>query len=169
MAVVKAVIITPQSVFQEGLLVTLRGRWRRRFLERSPEHLFHASPRGMRLCPNVVINTQYSGKVCLFAYIGTMGGQNAQESPEMCDACLSHCAMNDRSGLLWDWERKIHFSQDSLGTSAQGELLQLAAAEPQPLQSVHGWQPKRQLKIPLTIWVLNESEWQESEGEWNAK
>lgn len=70
--------------------------------------------------------------------------------------------MNNRSSFLSNWEYETHIcSQDSLRTSAQRELWQLAAAEPRPLQSVHGWQSKHQ----LTVWVHSESEWQENEGE----
>lgn len=79
---------------------------------------------------------------------------------EMCDKCLSHHVMSDRFHFQSNWECKTNFSQDPLGRSTQGELQQLAAAEPQSLQSVHGWQSKCQL-----TWVHNKSKWQESQGE----
>lgn len=63
--------------------------------------------------------------------------------PKMRDVYWSHFVMNNRSSFLSNSEYETHIcSQDSLRTSAQRELWQLAAAEPRPLQSIHGWQSK---------------------------
>lgn len=62
-------------------------------------------------------------------------------------------------------ENSVFFSQDSLGKSTQGELWQLAAAEPQPLQPVHGQQSTGQLQIHHAVWLHDKSERQENEGQ----